>query len=106
MKREYLKFLRCPNTGEKLNLVISELKNDVIISGKLISSKYFYPISNGIPRFVKDEGYSGNFGWQWNRWAKVQFENENTGKPMQGNTLNMFKKITELNKEKLKIKLS
>lgn len=105
MKREYLKFLRCPNTGEKLNLVISELKNDLIISGKLISSKYLYPITNGIPRFVKNEGYSSNFGWQWNKWAKVQFEDENIGKPMKGHTLNMFKKITELNKKKLKNKI-
>lgn len=101
MKREYLKLLRCPVSGENLNLEISELKDDLIITGRLISSKNIYPITNGIPRFVKDEGYSSNFGWQWNKWAKVQFEDENAGKPMQGHTLNMFKKITELNKEKL-----
>jgi ubiquinone/menaquinone biosynthesis C-methylase UbiE/uncharacterized protein YbaR (Trm112 family) len=105
MKKEYLKIFRCPFSKEKLNLEITELQKDIVISGKLFSSKFSYPITNGIPRFVNNEGYSSNFGWQWNKWAKVQFEDENIGKPMEGHTSSMFKKITELSYSKLKNKV-
>lgn len=101
MKIEYLHLLQCPSTREDLKLEITEGSHDDIISGKLISSKCIYPIINGIPRFVKDEGYSSNFGWQWNRWAKIQYESENIDGPMEGHTQNMFNQITELNEEKL-----
>lgn len=73
-----------------------------MIDGLLHSSNYAYPIKNGIPRFVSDEGYSDNFGWQWNKWARVQFEDENVGRPMAGHTAGMFQKITELDEGKVR----
>ena len=79
----------------------TEACNDEVITGVLKSSRYTYKIKNGIPRFVDDEGYSDNFGWQWNKWARVQFEDENVGRPMSGHTTNMFKKITELDEQKI-----
>ncbi len=104
MKYEYLNFLKCPVTEEELELDVYEEHKGEILSGKLYSSKSDFPIINGIPRFVKNEGYSDNFGWQWNHWAKVQFECENTGRPMAGYTTKMFKAITELTSEKLQDK--
>lgn len=104
MKREYLDFLKCPVTGEDLKLNVYEEYKGKIINGKLYSSKASYQITNSIPRFVENQGYSDNFGWQWNYWAKVQFESENTGRPMAGHTTKMFKSITELTNDKLKDK--
>lgn len=101
MKRNLIDILKCPHSGEDLKLQIIDCEHDKVITGNLISSSHSYPISNGIPRFVKDEGYSNNFGWQWNRWSKIQFEEENVGRPMHGHTTNMFKKITELDEEKI-----
>ncbi len=62
----------------------TKCEGEHVIEGWLCSSIARYAIRNGIPRFVSDEGYSHNFGYQWNRWAKVQFENENVGRPMEG----------------------
>ena len=105
MKREYLDFLKCPVTGEDLKLnVYEESTKGKIINGKLYSSKAEFQIKNSIPRFVENQGYSDNFGWQWNYWAKVQFESENTSRPMAGHTTKMFKSITELTNDKLKDK--
>jgi ubiquinone/menaquinone biosynthesis C-methylase UbiE/uncharacterized protein YbaR (Trm112 family) len=104
MKYEYLNFLKCPITEEDLEMEVHEEKAGEILSGKLFSSKAEFPITNGIPRFVKDQGYSDNFGWQWNHWAKVQFESENIGRPMAGYTSKMFQSITELTREKLQDK--
>ena len=104
MRYEYLKFLKCPVTGEDLELEVYKENDGEILSGKLFSSQAEFQITNGIPRFVKDEGYSDNFGWQWNRWARVQFEDENVGRPMAGHTTKMFQAITELTSEKLKDK--
>jgi len=76
-------------------------EGDEIISGTLLSPSHSYPIIRGIPRFVDDEGYSDNFGYQWNRWARVQFEDHNLGGPMQGHTTRMFTSITQLSAERL-----
>ncbi len=105
MRHEYLRFLKCPETDEDLELEVIQERDGEVLSGKIYSSKSEFLITNGIPRFVKNEGYSENFGWQWNHWAKVQFECENIGRPMAGLTTKMFKAITELTNDKLKDKL-
>jgi len=37
-------------------------------------SGHLYPIVNNIPRFVTKEGYTENFGFQWNRFSKTQLD--------------------------------
>ena len=101
MNKSYIDLFKCPNSGENLTLEILKESEDQVIEGSLKSSNYSYPITNGIPRFVEDEGYSDNFGWQWNKWARIQFEDENIGRPMAGHTEDMFKKITELDSNQL-----
>lgn len=105
MKRSFLNLLRCPNTKEILKLTIHTQQKDEIIDGFLTSSNFKYKITNGIPRFNNNEDYSKNFGWQWKKWPRLQFEDENIGKPMSGYTKEMFLKITELNKKKINGKL-
>lgn len=67
----------------------------IIHSGGLTSSEgRRYPIVRGIPRFVGEEHYSASFGFEWNRWPRVQFESENVGTPMEGYTLRMWERVT------------
>ena len=105
MKKNHLEILCCPNTFKSLKLIEPVFEGDDIISGFLVADNYKYPIRDGIPRFVDDDGYSKNFDWQWNKWPKIQFETENIGTLMEGYTRNMFKKITELSEKKIKGKV-
>ena len=101
MHKKYLEFLCDPITKQDLTLENPQFNGDEIISGTLRSSTSHYKISEGIPRFVNDDGYSDNFGYQWNRWSRIQFEDQNIGMPMENHTRNMFQIITELNPEKV-----
>ena len=99
MHRRFLEYLCDPYTGEDLSLEIHQEKNENIISGILISKSNNFPIRNGIPRFNETNdsiGYTKSFGFQWNRWPFIQFEDNNIGQPMQGHTKRMFEKITEI----------
>jgi SAM-dependent methyltransferase len=40
-----------------------------------------YPVRQGIPRFVPEENYAGNFGFQWNRFRRTQLDSH-TGLPI------------------------
>jgi len=85
-----------PQTGAPLTLTVTEQRGDRVISGTLASPTARYPIVRGIPRFVPldTDNYSRSFGYQWNRWPRVQFDSENIGRPMQGHTGRMFERIT------------
>ena len=102
MKPHHLPLLCDPHTREELTLEGAVFVGDEIVSGSLRSARRTYPIIRGIPRFVDDEGYSDNFGYQWNRWARVQFEDHNVGGPMQGHTTRMFTEITQFSAERLR----
>ena len=105
MKKNLYKLLCDPATGEDLELIIEKNIGDEIVKGKLVSLSNEYEIINSIPRFINKENYSNNFGWQWNKWASVQFEHSNINKPMEGYTTRMFNQITEWNKENLNEKI-
>lgn len=102
MKLSHLPILMDPQTGEDLRLVDAKMQGEEIVTGCLESSRHRYPITSGIPRFVSDEGYSENFGYQWNRWARVQFEDQNIGGPMEGHTTRMFETITGFSAPRLR----
>ena len=40
------------------------------------------------------ELYTDSFGYEWRKWAAVQYEADNTGTRMAGHTTNMFRRIT------------
>jgi len=96
MHIQFLDYLVDPKTHEALELQITQSEGDEIIEGQLRSPSNTYPIRDGVPRFVVDEGYSGNFGYQWNKWSRVQFDSENIGKPFEGHTTQMWEKITHI----------
>jgi ubiquinone/menaquinone biosynthesis C-methylase UbiE/uncharacterized protein YbaR (Trm112 family) len=101
VKLKHLNYLCDPETHANLSLEDPLYVGDEIISGTLRSPTRCYPIINGIPRFVSDDGYSDNFGYQWNRWARVQFEDQNISGPMQGHTTKMFETVTHFSSKKL-----
>lgn len=107
MHPKFLNVLCCPRTYQTLHLE-SELVDSLgmVITGKLLTNDGIsYPIIRGIPRFVDAEYYASSFGFEWNRWPKVQFESENIGKPMAGHTSSMWKRITNATPEQVKEKL-
>ncbi|HZN65406.1 MAG TPA: class I SAM-dependent methyltransferase [Tepidisphaeraceae bacterium] len=97
MHPKFLNLLRCPETGESLDLSAQvTLDNGMVWAGELRaqSSGRTYPILRGVPRFVSKEQYAASFGWEWSKWPRVQFESENVGRPMAGHTTRMWERIT------------
>lgn len=105
MHIKFLKIICDPETKENLKLVSEKKNGQFILSGYLISKSNKYRIVGGIPRFVKLKNYSANFGFQWSKWNKTQFESENLGKLMSGYTKKMFNQNTSLDKKNVKKKL-
>ena len=75
MKRDFLNLLRCPNTGQHLEIE-TECDTGEVQTGWLVSENgnERYPIRNGIPRFVPEENYAGNFGMQWSHFRRTQLD--------------------------------
>lgn len=76
MRRDHLKYLVCPESGQSLTLVDAETDSDGRIwSGVLISQGgKRYPVVKGIPRFVPADNYTASFGFQWNLYKKTQID--------------------------------
>ena len=107
MDKKFVDILCCPETRSNLELQIAEtFPNGMIKSGVLLSkaANTRYPIIAGVPRFVKQESYAGSFGFEWKKWARVQFDDDNIGRPMAGHTTKMFFKITDFAPEEIKNK--
>jgi SAM-dependent methyltransferase/uncharacterized protein YbaR (Trm112 family) len=96
MHRRLLDMLRCPQTGAPLSLRAGETRSSgFVVSGELTArTGTRYPIVGGVPRFAGADGYASSFGFEWNRWPRVQFEAENVGRPMAGHTTRMWERIT------------
>jgi SAM-dependent methyltransferase len=64
---EDLHFLRCPKTKSPLTIagVSARSADGEIIEGELIGPTGSYPISNGIPRFVRDISYNESWDFKW-----------------------------------------
>lgn len=105
MRTKFLNFLVDPKNGEKLKLVVLRKVGEDVVEGSLISSKNKYPIVKGVPRFSgydSKDNYAHSFGFEWNKWADIQFESNNKGKVMEGHTLKMWEKIVISKSKKVK----
>ena len=96
MHPKFLDLLCCPDTREALTLEPRvTLDNGVVWAGNLrTAGGQSYPVVRGVPRFVSKEHYAASFGWEWERWPRVQFEAENDEGPMAGHTTRMWDRIT------------
>lgn len=103
MKREYLKYLCCPNCQDndvQANLILRQIiaeQGDRIKEAILActSCNTEFPIKNFIPRFVSENNYSNNFGLQWNIHYKTQYDSY-INKPI---TRNRFFETTHWNSD-------
>lgn len=98
MHQKFAAYFVDPHTKEPLTLEIKVSRGDIIESGCFKSLQREYPIVKGIPRFVghTETNYASSFGYEWRKWARVQFDSQNVGKPMEGYTQKMWERITGL----------
>jgi ubiquinone/menaquinone biosynthesis C-methylase UbiE/uncharacterized protein YbaR (Trm112 family) len=80
MKTEYLKFLACPYCKCGLSIYKTHKQiGDSIETGVLhcLECDKKYDIVNFIPRFVTKENYASNFGFEWTKHSKTQYDSFN-----------------------------
>jgi SAM-dependent methyltransferase len=80
MKYEYLDFLFCPTCHTDLKIEKEVLKDNKIITASLVckNCNINFPVLNYIPRFINTQSYADSFGAQWNAFAEVQLDDQNT----------------------------
>lgn len=69
MKRAFLNLL--PETTQ---LSIDQQIGEEVIEGHLTGPFGVAPIVRGVPRFTLTEAYAGSFGFEWQRFARVQLD--------------------------------
>lgn len=75
MKEHLLEHLVCPTSRKELQLKVRQRDGEEIIKGSLLSpAGQEYSIDGGIPRFTSSDKYSGMFGFEWNRHARIYFD--------------------------------
>ena len=80
MKNKLLQVLGCPECHGALEFIAKEfMEGDEIITGLLGCHECGnrWPIKSGIPRFVESDNYASSFGYQWNKFKKVQIDSMN-----------------------------
>ena len=67
----------CPKTDKQLFLKSD--RSEGVESYKLVSEdgKSSYPVIGDVPRFVPQDNYVNSFGYQWNRYDRLQLDCEN-----------------------------
>jgi len=72
MSADLLDLLACPETGKPLQF--TETAPNFLSTP---DGKSRYPVLDGIPRFVPPENYAASFGYQWNKFARLQLDSCN-----------------------------
>jgi SAM-dependent methyltransferase len=77
MKRHFVDLLACPRCSAELTLTDAVEQTGEIESGRLACAQgHGFPVLRGIPRFVEDEHYASNFGFEWNRFNRTQLDSD------------------------------
>lgn len=87
MRREHLDLLVCPDCQTPLTIgSVTDEDASRIREGELLCATCgtAYPIRGSIPRFVPLENYAFNFGLQWNKHRRTQYDSY-TGVPASRN---------------------
>lgn len=80
LKIEFLDSLVCPATGQSLHPETNASGRDQEPFLVNASGTHRYPVIAGIPRFVAPENYADSFGYQWNKYARLQLDSCNRTK--------------------------
>jgi len=78
MRKKHLQYLCCPECCSELKLIDEDQDQDRIKSGTLQCNHCHveYPILNYIPRFCASANYTDDFGFQWNKHSRTQYDSE------------------------------
>jgi SAM-dependent methyltransferase len=78
-----VQLLRCPRTGQRLELESPIHDGDRVRTGTLVTPDraHRYPVREFIPRFVPESSYADNFGMQWNMFRETQLDSK-SGHPI------------------------
>ncbi|MBI4342985.1 MAG: methyltransferase domain-containing protein [Candidatus Omnitrophica bacterium] len=100
MKTALLEWLACPACRGTLRLAQPVHQGEEIVSGALgcESCSRAYPIVRGIPRFVADDSYAGNFSFEWNRFQTTQLDS----RQQRGESERRFRQSLDIPLEQLK----
>lgn len=75
MKKRLLDILVCPRCKQKLALQATTEKDGEVLEGDLrCPASHVFPVIGGIPRFVDSGAYVRSFGFQWNKFSRVQLD--------------------------------
>lgn len=74
---EFIQTMVCPATGQNLHLDTATSAPDGTPCLVTTDGKQRYPVKGEIPRFVAPENYADSFGYQWNKYAKLQLDSCN-----------------------------
>ncbi len=76
MDRKILELFACPKCGAELRLEEGAAQDGRVSEGLLLCAgcSSEYPIIRGMPRFVPSEDYADTFGYQWNRFDRLQLD--------------------------------
>lgn len=79
MTPELVQWICCPACKGDLALTATKTSELGIEEGSLACAGcgQTYPVTCGVPRFVRSDGYVGSFSFEWNRWGRVQFDPAN-----------------------------
>jgi SAM-dependent methyltransferase len=79
LKPEALEVLVCPRCGETLRTV--SVASEDVATGEIVEGllecracRAQVPVVRGIARFVSSESYASSFGFQWNRFDRLQVD--------------------------------
>jgi len=66
----------CPECKRSLSLTIKEIEHTEVKEGTLTcrGCSHKYPITNFIPRFVEDDGYTDSFSYEWQSHKQAQLD--------------------------------
>ncbi len=78
MKTELLEVLRCPVSGQRLQVSTDGGGDSWLTS---VDGRQRWPVKGGIARFVAASNYADNFGLQWNHFARTQLDSH-SGHPI------------------------
>ena len=81
MSPEHLSILRCPECKGELAFAPPHRSAELTAGPEtlLCPNGHSHPIAGSIPRFVPDEQYAGNFGFEWNLFNKTQLDESEEG---------------------------
>ena len=76
MQRKFAEAFACLKCGSGLRLASAASENSEISEGQLACTKceMVAPIVRSLPRFVASESYASTFGFQWNRFDRLQLD--------------------------------